>query len=103
MRAWVPLSVVCINAEKIERLERDYGWQEEQFDFLMQWLRCVLLKHGGSLIYTTNYEPNNVRTLIHSSLSIHSLLKRETAKHNVIDRDKILVRRTGTRGGRYAF
>jgi dynein light intermediate chain 1, cytosolic len=32
-----------------------------------------------------------VRTLIHSSLSIHSLLKRETVKHNVIERDKILV------------
>jgi dynein light intermediate chain 1 len=32
-----------------------------------------------------------VRTLIHTSLSIHSLLKRETVKHNVIERDKILV------------
>jgi len=42
-------------------------------------------------VYTTNFDPNNVRTLIHSSLSIHSLLKREVAKHNVIERDKILV------------
>jgi dynein light intermediate chain 1, cytosolic len=87
----VPLSVVCVNAEKIERLERDFGWQEEEFDFLMQWLRCVLLKHGASLIYTTNFDTNNVRTLILSSLGIQSLLKKEIAKHNVIDRDKILV------------
>jgi dynein light intermediate chain 1 len=29
--------------------------------------------------------------LIHSSLGIHSLLKRQSLKHNVIDRDKILV------------
>lgn len=87
----LPLSVVCINAEKIERLERDFGWQEEEFDFLMQWLRCVLLKHGASLIYTTNFDTNNVRTLILSSLSIQSLLKKEIAKHNVIDRDKILI------------
>lgn len=42
-------------------------------------------------MYTTNFDPNNVRTLIHSSLSIHSLLKREVARHNVIERDKILV------------
>jgi dynein light intermediate chain 1 len=87
----VPLSVVCVNAEKIERLERDFGWQEEEFDFLLQWLRCVLLKHGSSLIYTTNFDTNNVRSLILSSLGIQSLLKKEIAKHNVIDRDKILV------------
>jgi len=87
----IPVSVVCIQAEKIEQMERDYGWGEDQFDFLMQWLRCVLLKHGASLIYTATFDPNHVRTLIHSSLSIHSLLKREVAKHNIIDRDKILV------------
>ncbi|KIW71328.1 hypothetical protein PV04_03509 [Phialophora macrospora] len=87
----IPLSVVCIQAEKIQDLERDYGWGEDQFDFLMQWLRCVLLKHGSSLVYTATFDSNNVRTLIHSSLSIHSLLKREVAKHNIVDRDKILV------------
>lgn len=67
------------------------GWTEDDFDFLMQWLRCVLLKHGASLVYTSSFDSNNIRTLLHSSLSIHSLLKRETAKHNVIDRDKTLV------------
>jgi dynein light intermediate chain 1, cytosolic len=87
----IPLAVICIQAEKIQNLERDYGWGEDQFDFLMQWLRCVLLKHGSSLVYTASFDPNNVRTLIHSSLSIHSLLKREVAKHNIVDRDKILV------------
>lgn len=87
----IPVSVVCVQAEKIETLERDMGWQEEQFDYLMQWLRSVLLKHGASLIYTASFDSNNVRTLIHSSLSIHSLLKREVSKHNVVDRDKILI------------
>lgn len=87
----VPLAVVCVQAEKIGTLEQDHGWGEDQFDFLMQWLRCVLLKHGASLVYTATFDPNHVRTLIHSSLSIHSLLKREVAKHNIIDRDKILV------------
>ncbi|EXJ72207.1 uncharacterized protein A1O5_04711 [Cladophialophora psammophila CBS 110553] len=87
----IPLCVVCIQAEKIQVLERDFGWGEDQFDFLMQWLRCVLLKHGASLVYTATFDPNNVRTLVHSSLSIQSLLKREVAKHNIVDRDKILV------------
>ncbi len=40
----VPLSVVCLNAEKQERMEKDYGWQEGDFDFVLQWMRCVLLK-----------------------------------------------------------
>ena len=87
----VPLSVVCINASKIERMERDYGWQEEQFDFVLQWLRCVLLKHGASLVYTTSFDPNHVKELVHTSLGIHSMLKREVVKHNIIERDKILV------------
>lgn len=40
----VPLCVVCLNAEKQERMEREYRWQEGDFDFVLQWLRCVLLK-----------------------------------------------------------
>jgi dynein light intermediate chain 1, cytosolic len=32
-----------------------------------------------------------LQTLIHSSLGIHSLLKRAPLKHNVIDRDKVVV------------
>ncbi len=105
----VPLSVVCLNAEKQERMEKEYGWQEGDFDLVLQWMRCVLLKRGSqcfpnkrhanicmnpdgaSLIYTTSFDSNNVRTLIHSSLGIQSLLKRETVKHNIIDRDKILI------------
>ena len=35
--------------------------------------------------------PNSLPLLIHSSLGIHSPLKKQTLKHNVIDRDKILV------------
>lgn len=40
----LPLSVVCLNAEKEERMEKEYGWQEGDFDFVLQWMRCVLLK-----------------------------------------------------------
>lgn len=51
----------------------------------------IINQDGASLIYTTPFLANSLQSLIHSSLSIHSLLKRQSLKHNVIDRDKILV------------
>lgn len=96
-------------ADKIEKLEKDHGWHEEQFDFILQFLRTILLKReyhdpepawytktdnlldGASLIYTSPFLASSLQSLIHSSLGIHSLLKRQSLKHNVIDRDKIVV------------
>lgn len=46
---------------------------------------------GASLIYTTPDVPSPLPSLVHSSLGVTSLLKRQPLKHNVIDRDKILV------------
>ncbi|MCJ1288422.1 hypothetical protein MMC26_007779 [Xylographa opegraphella] len=87
----IPLSVVCYNSNIMDNLETDHGWREEEFDFVLQFLRTILLKHGASLIYSSSSSPNHLPTLVHSTLGIHSLLKRETLKHNVIDRDKILI------------
>jgi dynein light intermediate chain 1, cytosolic len=86
-----PICGVRQRPKESNNWKETFGWQEEEFDFLLQWLRCVLLKHGSSLIYTTNFDTNNVWSLILSSLKIQSLLKKEIAKHNVIDQDKILV------------
>ncbi|KAH0544619.1 hypothetical protein FGG08_001269 [Glutinoglossum americanum] len=87
----IPLCVVCQNADKIQTLEKERAWKEEEFDFVLQFLRTVLLKHGASLVYTTPSVPSQLQTLIHSSLGIQSLLKKQPLKHNVIDRDKVLV------------
>ncbi|KAI2637844.1 putative motor protein [Hypomontagnella submonticulosa] len=87
----LPLCVVCQNSEKIDYLEKSQGWKEEKFDLVLQYLRTVLLRHGASLIYTTPSLPSPLPTLIHASLGIRSLLKRAPLKHNVIDRDKIVV------------
>lgn len=46
---------------------------------------------GASLIYTSQNTPSQLPLLIHSTLGITSLLKRQPLKHNVIDRDKIVV------------
>ncbi|KAL2262291.1 hypothetical protein VTK26DRAFT_1843 [Humicola hyalothermophila] len=87
----LPLCVVCQNAEKMEYLEKTQSWKEEEFDTVLQFMRTVLLKHGASLIYTTPSIPSQLPSLIHSSLGIHSLLKKHPLKHNVIERDKITV------------
>ncbi|CEL02947.1 Putative Function: LIC2 of R. norvegicus is a subunit of dynein [Aspergillus calidoustus] len=38
----IPVCVVCQGADKIEKLERDHGWHEEGFDFILQFLRTLL-------------------------------------------------------------
>ncbi|KAI2463304.1 dynein light intermediate chain-domain-containing protein [Annulohypoxylon bovei var. microspora] len=87
----LPLCVVCQNSERIDYLEKTQSWKEEKFDLVLQYLRTVLLRHGASLIYTTPSMSSPLRTLVHASLGIHSLLKRTPLKTNVIDRDKIVV------------
>ena len=44
----VPLSVICLNADRIERMEKEFGWQDDEFDFVLQWMRCVLLKREST-------------------------------------------------------
>ncbi len=96
-----------LQADKIAKLEKENGWQEEDFDYVLQFMRTILLKReflsrphmltahnltdGSSLIYTTPFLANSLQTLVHSSLGIHSTLKRQSLKHSVIDKDKILV------------
>lgn len=46
---------------------------------------------GASLIYTIPSVASQLQPLIYSSLGIQSLLKKQTLKHNVIDRDKVVV------------
>ncbi|KAG5996406.1 hypothetical protein E4U54_002572 [Claviceps lovelessii] len=87
----LPLCVVCQNAQKMEFLEKNKGWKEPDFDTVLQYLRTILLRHGASLIYTSQNSPSQLPSLIHSTLGVTSLLKRQPLKHNVIDRDKILV------------
>ena len=43
------------------------------------------------MVYTSNANPNSLPSLVQSTLGIQSLLKRQPLKHNVIDRDKILI------------
>ena len=46
---------------------------------------------GASLIYTIPSVPTQLQALIHSSLAVQSVVKKPQLKHNVIDRDKVVV------------
>ena len=46
---------------------------------------------GASLVYTLPSDANSLQPLIHSLLGIQPLLKRQLLRHNVIDRDKVLI------------
>ena len=50
-----------------------------------------MILDGASLIYTSISVPNSLPTLIHSTLGIHSQLKKQSVKHNVVDRDQVLI------------
>ncbi|KAF2745485.1 dynein [Sporormia fimetaria CBS 119925] len=87
----IPLCVVCQNADKIETLEKERGYKEEELDFILQYIRTILLKHGASLIYTMPSAPGSLQALVHSHLGIRSLVKQAQLKHEVIDRERVLV------------
>lgn len=87
----LPLCLVCQNTDKMQTLEKEQGWRDEQFDYVGQYVRTILLKHGGSLIYTMPSAPGSLQTLIHTSLGIQSTLQKKELKHEVSNRDKTLV------------
>jgi len=89
----IPICVVCLNAEKTHILAREHVWTDTQFDYILQHLRTILLKHGGSLIYTSSTESSNavLTDLIRSSLSVQSLLKKTILKPEAVQRDSILI------------
>lgn len=37
-------------ADKIDALEVEHGWKEEEFDFVLQFLRTILMKRKHSLL-----------------------------------------------------
>jgi len=87
----VPLCVVCQNADKMQQLETERGWKDEQFDYVGQYIRTILMKHGASLIYTMPSAPGSLQPLVHSSLGIQSMLQKKELKHEVSNREKTLV------------
>ena len=79
----VPLCVVCHNAENIETLEKDYGWEEGEFDFIAQWMRTVLLKRISLRIRDRPFTDLSIRWRL-PNLHHKFRPKRRAASHQVI-------------------
>ncbi|KAF2155785.1 hypothetical protein K461DRAFT_81200 [Myriangium duriaei CBS 260.36] len=90
----VPVVVVCQNTHEVERLEKEQAYKEVDFDFVLQFLRTVGLKHGAGLVYTMPNQPGQTRALMQWMMQIGEGLgmgKDEGLRHNVIDRDRVFV------------
>lgn len=51
-----------MQADKIEKLEKDHGWHEEQFDFILQFMRTLLLKRKYSGQHRLRSDSNEKQT-----------------------------------------
>lgn len=49
-----------LQADRIEMLERERGWKEEEFDFVLQFLRTVLLKRMPDFILFFDFTNSNL-------------------------------------------
>ncbi|KAG0190547.1 hypothetical protein DFQ28_001912 [Apophysomyces sp. BC1034] len=91
----IPLVVVCCKSDAMNMLEQTQDYKDEEFDFIQQTLRCVCMKYGAALFYTSTLHPytfHNLRQYI-----LHRLLTTSTKnfpflkKTQVVERDSVLV------------
>ncbi|KAK7203630.1 dynein light intermediate chain-domain-containing protein [Myxozyma melibiosi] len=95
----IQFMVAVMNSERTEVLERQFGRKDDEFDFIQQFLRTILLKHGASLIYLSSDSKTLFPLLFYllsPSITVeHSrdYLKEaaQFVKPNVIQRDAVLI------------
>lgn len=59
----IQLIVVCTKCDLTEKLEKDYDYKEEHFDFIQHRLRSFCLKYGAALLYTSVKDNKNTEVL----------------------------------------
>ncbi|KAI8983028.1 dynein light intermediate chain-domain-containing protein [Pilobolus umbonatus] len=91
----LPIVIVCCKSDAMNMLEQTMDYKDEQFDFIQQTLRCICMKFGAALFYTSTLQPytyHNLRQYI-----LHRLLTTPTKsylfqlKAQVVERDTALV------------
>lgn len=93
----LPLICVCNHSEYMATIEKDELLKDEHFDFIQQFLRTILMKHGGALCYTSDLYPHTLNNLLYTILDSFFLSPQiymdisSPPKANVIDRDQIFV------------
>ncbi|KAI9322309.1 dynein light intermediate chain-domain-containing protein [Dichotomocladium elegans] len=91
----VPIILVCCKSDALNMLEQKHDYKEEQFDYIQQTLRCICMKYGAALFYTSTLHPytfHNLRQyILHRLLTTHSKAFPFTLKAQVIERDSVMV------------
>ncbi|KAL9873791.1 cytoplasmic dynein 1 light intermediate chain 2-like isoform 2-T2 [Glossina fuscipes fuscipes] len=84
------IAVVVTQTDRMAELRKDYGFQEEHFTFLEQWIRRFCLQHGASLLYTNIKNEKNCAFL--HELLIHRITgARFCLPVQVVERDALLI------------
>ncbi|KAI8143883.1 dynein light intermediate chain-domain-containing protein [Fennellomyces sp. T-0311] len=91
----IPIVLVCCKSDALNMLEQSQDYKEEQFDFIQQTLRCVCMKYGAALFYTSTLHPytfHNLRQyILHRLLTTSTKAYPFTLKAQVVERDSVMV------------
>ncbi|KAG0193425.1 hypothetical protein DFQ28_005242 [Apophysomyces sp. BC1034] len=91
----IPLAIVCCKSDALNTLEQTQDYKDDQFDFIQQTLRCICMKYGASLFYTSTFHPytfHNLRQyILHRVLTTSSKSYPFHLKAQVVERDAVLV------------
>ncbi|KAI9247052.1 dynein light intermediate chain-domain-containing protein [Sporodiniella umbellata] len=91
----IPIIVVCCKSDSVDMLDQTLDYKDEHFDFIQQMLRCVCMKYGAALFYTSTRQPytfHNLRQyLLHRLLTTPTKSYPFNMKAQVIERDVVLV------------
>ncbi|KAI7898319.1 dynein light intermediate chain-domain-containing protein [Cokeromyces recurvatus] len=91
----IPIIVVCCKSDAQNTLEQTLDYKDEQFDFIQQNLRCICMKFGAALFYTSTLQPytfHNLRQyILHRLLTSPSKTYPFKLKAQVVERDSVLV------------
>ncbi|KAI8980273.1 dynein light intermediate chain-domain-containing protein [Pilobolus umbonatus] len=91
----IPIHVVCCKSDAMNHLEQAYDYKDEQFDYIQQTLRCLCMKYGASLFYTSTLQPHTFHYL--REYLLHRLLRNSNKSYpfqfraQVIERDSVVV------------
>ncbi|CEP17875.1 hypothetical protein [Parasitella parasitica] len=91
----LPITIVCCKSDAINKLEQTHDYKDDQFDFIQQTLRCICMKYGAALFYTSTLHPytfHNLREyILHRTLTTPAKAYKFRLKAQVIERDTVLV------------
>ncbi|KAI7876776.1 dynein light intermediate chain-domain-containing protein [Mucor mucedo] len=91
----IPITIVCCKSDALNTLEQTHDFKDDQFDFIQQTLRCICMKYGAALFYTSTLHPHTYHHL--REYILHRVLTTPTKsypfhiKAQVIERDTVFV------------